>query len=550
MTEFGDSIDANRTRGEPGVGKIFLWVSAVIFILGLVAHVLYTKQPFFMDEYPVISNQLRFAYERTIVPDHAKYPTFFYYLSLPATALSIIYNYLSGSYNSITQAASELFLFERTDLAMGARLFNVALFYASAVLTALIIRRQTSSVAALTVFLLVGSAPGFLPYSAYALPDITLIFLSAGIHWFLYQLKTPGDYRNLYVAVAIVGLAISTKYNAAGLLLPVAIWTAIVFWRSGTLISWQFMRHAAFSSLILVAFFLLGSPGWVIDTEFFVSELRYEIEHAQDGHLGASGMPILGQIELLLRSLPVLFLLSIPGVLFAISRARADSAIPISAAVGTLILAAMSEKQSFHYLFPAVPSLVILAGFSTDVILKRFEVGGTVVLVFIAFLSSILSLYFSSQYLKPNTTDLAKTWFVENVPEGSSVVSEWAYVPVLHSQESVDRLRNSKPYHVLGSDPLDQEPLYHVISLEPDFLALEASDAEYLVTSSRAFNRFFEFGFFTRLEPAIGSAIRGKFESTRDFYSELFASRDWKLVFEEDTGNGPRTLIYHRDRSD
>lgn len=544
-----EKLDSDtRLHGEIKVPSGFLWGSLIVFFLGLTAHVLYTKQPFFIDEYPVISNQLRFAHERTIVPDHAKYPTFFYYFSLPTTALSIIYHYISGSYNSVAQAASDLFLFERRELAMGARLFNVALFYAAATIIAQIVRKQTSNISALIVFLLMVSAPGLLPYSAYALPDVTLLFLSVGIHWFLYRLRTPSDFKNLYLAAALVGLAVSTKYNAAGLLLPVAVWGTLVFWRGGILNSWQLLRHVALSTVFLISFFLIGSPGWIIDTEFFASELRYEIEHAKDGHLGTSGVPLLGQFELLLRSLPVLFLLSVPGAVLAIKTTRAESAIPISAAIGTLMLAAMSEKQSFHYLFPAVPSLVILAGFSAEAIVRRFDLSGAVILGSIAFLASVLSLYLSSYYLKPNTTELAKSWIVENVPEGSSIASEWAYVPMLHTHESVERLRKSKPYRALGSDPLGQEPIYNVISLEPDFRALDASGADYVVTSSRAFNRFFQFGVFTRLEPAANSVLRADFERARGFYTELFDSRGWELVLEENTRNGPRTLIYRRDK--
>jgi len=538
----------DRLRAKLGSGRLLFWAVMPILAVGLASHVLFSLQPFFMDELPVLRNQLRFIHQLTLVPDHAKYPTFFYYLSLPATAGSIFFEFFLDGRNTIAQVAARMLMFEQRELAMGSRLFNIFLFYLASAMISRIIWRHVSPTSAVLTFLLLTSAPGMLQYSAYALPEVTLILLSAAALALLYEVKGLGESRRFFFAIALIGLAISTKYNGASLLLPAAVWGVALFLRSGTVFSQHFLSFIGISLAILFGSFLLGSPGWIIATDFFLAELMFEIDHARAGHFGSTGIPILGQFELLVRQLPVLFLLALPGIVLSCRNGPRTCVLPISLIIGTLVLAAGSAKQSFHYLFPAIPGFAILASYTIASLVSRFRQTGTAAVVIVALAAALTAFYSAAQFLRPNTTELAKAWIVENVPQSAPIVTAWAYVPRLHTEESLEILRQRDAYKALGSDPLALEPSFRVSSYSDDFGQLEASDAQYLVTSSQVFDRFFKFGTFTGIKPKQGDPMQEEFANRREFYQKLFASSSWKIVFEAETGNGPRTLVFQRAR--
>jgi Dolichyl-phosphate-mannose-protein mannosyltransferase len=523
---------------------IFLLVA--IIVVSFIAHIVFINQPFFMDEMPIIRNHLRFISKFTLMPDHAKYPTFFYYLSLPATAVSILSEYLSSGDETVSQVAARLFFMENQSLSLGTRILNVGIFFIAGAIAAAIIWRHINPVASLLTFVLLVSSPGLLEYTGYALPDTSLILLGALSLFFLYKVEGPEDRRAFFLSVAFAGLAISTKYNAVGLIFPAMIWGIVIFRESGLLFSRQFFSLVGISVLVLLGSFLAGSPGWVINPEFFLAELRYELDHARFGHFGATGVPVLGQFELLLRHLPVLFVFALPGSLLAIRTAPRQSILALSAVVGTFLIAAASRKQSFHYLFPAIPGIVVLAGYAVHGVLTRFEKFGLGFVICIGLFSAAISSTRAVAFLNENSTELAKQWIVANIPKGSVVATSWAYVPKLYSDSDLKSLRSSPLYMKVKGDPMKHEITYRTMYYEPVFSEVQSSGAEYLVVSSLVFDRFFNFGTFTKIEPGENDLTYKPFRSSQKFYRDLFSSPDWKIVFDADTGNGPRTFVLKR----
>jgi hypothetical protein len=541
MTKFIDELKISKTL-------IFIFI--LIVILGAFAHIMFISQPFFIDEQHIIRNQLKFIHERTIVPDHARYPTFFYYISLPATAGSILWKYIFYDYDSIKQVASQMYLFERRELALGARLFNVFAVYAAGMITASIIWYKVSPISAILSFLIIMSTPNILRYSAYAMPDATLMLFGALTLWLLYKVQSIYDYRKFFLAASVVGLAISTKYNAAVLIFPVAIWGVLVFYCAGELFSKRFFLYALISACIALISFFIGSPGWIIKTDFFMSELNFEMEHAARGHLGNTGIVFIGQIELLFKNIPAIFIFSLFGLFFAFRNNLNSAVLPASVLFGALSLAASSEKQSFHYLFPAIPGIVILASYTIDTIVRYLGRTGTIAITFIALCASLFSAFYSINFMKPNTTDITKSWIVNNIPEQSYILVPRSYIPKLYTETDLDELRKSDLYTILKTDPLSSEPIFKIKYYEYDFNynfdLIEESEAKYIVTSSSTFRRYFKFGLFTSIKPSQSDPIYDIFRRRQDFYVRLFESPDWNVVFEADTGNGPRTLVFRR----
>jgi hypothetical protein len=93
-----------------------------------------------------------------------------------------------------------------------------------------------------------------------------------------------------------------------------------------------------------------------------------------------------------------------------------------------------------------------------------------------------------------------------------------------------------------------EHPRYRVREVVYDEGWLRREGAEFVVTSSSAYQRFFTTGLFTGRPPSPDSTTAREFAQKKAFYAELFESGRWTEVFEVDAANGPHTRIFARRR--
>lgn len=438
---------------------------------------------------------------------------------------------------------------------MPARLLSVLALAAAAFAVYLADARRT--VGMVGAFALLAS-PALVAYGSYGLPDATCMALSAAAFALSFRVMTreAGERlpHGLLLASVAAGLAVSAKYTAVPAFAPIGVaWIGWLAGRPGARLG-RAVRSAAGLAVAGLGAFALGSPGWLLAPGRFIDGLRFEMAHAAEGHLGATGVPLLGQLELLAVGAPLLTIGGLAGLAFA-SRAADDErpglALPAAALIGaTLAIAALSSKQSLHYMVPALPALAWGLGRLAIVARRRAGWAGLTVVALCIAIAAGESLTRGMRHLGEPTDLTAGRWIEAHVDAERTVALDMGYVPALYDRERVAFLRGTKIGTVAPAtvDRIERTRTVfaEVESIEHDVAWLDATTVDYLVTSEGCSERFFEFGRFTRRRPDAASELAGAFDRRRAFYSALFATPRWRIVHEVPAGNGPRVTVFER----
>ena len=527
----------------------FRIVLVAVIVALVLAHGLHLLQPYFQDERPLFGSHLSFVDEGTIVPTLAKYPSFYFYLSFPGTLIGVLGLGIFAE-NSLADAVIEALLSDPVSLTYGGRVITLMAFYLAVWLAWLGLRPFVGRFGAMVAPVYLAAVPATLSYSAYLLPDIPLLLFSlVAMVLAMIAVTVPPEraVRFVYLAAAVTGFAASTKYNGAAAV-PVVFAAGCMVHFAGGRRDWAgFAKTAAVAVLVCATAFLLGSPGWLIAPQFFYEELLFEWRHAGEGHAGAMGVPMVGQVELLFRNVPLLLIGAVlgAGVWWRAGRKAAGWIALVNLAAG-LAMAGITSLQRFHYLFILFPGMLYFTAClisATEPVWPRLvRLGLAAVLI----LSVGASLWVSLPLLRPNSLDQTRAWLDENVTPDQSIALGWAYVPEFYGKAELDELAQELRYGPVVERLRAAQPTQHVTRYVRDVPYVTQSDADFLVTSDLIFQRYFTSGVFTARRPADGTRAAREHDEVKAFYEALFASDRWRQVHQIDTGNGPKVLIFQR----
>lgn len=528
--------------------KAFKICMTLVAGLALLAHVLYLGQPYFMDEDPILKNHFHFAQNLSILPSHSKYPTFYSYVSFPGTGLVVAYEWLFGAGGSPGGAAGRLYYFDRDLLVLPARMISLIVLLLGVVCVTIMNRRFGGWVSLLSGLCLLAT-PGLMRYGAFALPDILVLTLSGLCLLLLLRALEASEARAatraMILASISTGLAISSKYNGIAVIPAIAITGFLLCLENGGFQVRRFVTLALVSMVSCTLAFLIGSPGWVLSFDFFLAGFMHEVWHAKAGHLGGSGVPVLGQIELLLTHFPLLFPLSIAGIIVWVMRDRDRAGlVALTLVVSGLATSAQSSKQSIQYLYVIVPAMIFFFGVFWQRTAELIPRGAPIAGLLVAAIATMVSLWSASTLLRPNTTDMTADWLAANIAADHSIALDWAYVPNLYSEKELSDIAQNAADPGIPTALRAAQPTTRIERHNADPAYFDGDPADYIVVSDAAYRRFFNSGYFTRLHPPEGTGLARDFNTRRAFYSRLFESGEWEVIYEADTGHGPRTLVF------
>lgn len=365
--------------------------------------------------------------------------------------------------------------------------------------------RPSALVAATLVF----SSSGFATIAHHAMVDIYLSFFVILASFLLLRYVANQKDIWLYLGFLVIGLAASSKYNGASLLLaatmfPFLFGTAI--WRSGLL--YPLSRLILAYGLAFLGF-ALGTPRAILNAPSHLEQLmsflqRQRVYAGPDRPLG-----IVGQWDKMLDGLgPFLSLLFILGTLWAIFQAALYVSSVIkkrepregsldgrySLALLLILLAfelplALSQFYPMRYMVPAYPILAVLSAFmladlwriladTGNKVGQQILVGATIVVIFFSalrFISVIVIFANDSRTIASNT-------LAEMIPPGSRI-EHTLYPPHLPTENRV----------------VDNYPL-KVFKFEEDIVThsgwntgeegIEFRKPDYLVVDRKTYERF------------------------------------------------------------
>lgn len=244
---------------------------------------------------------------------------------------------------------------------------------------------------------------------------------------------TAGDDRGLrrwaLLTGALLGLAVSAKYNTVVLALPIAVTLALV--HRPMRLTWQ---HTTMIATAAIAAFVVATPGCILDSTRFLHDLRFEIDHYRTGHLGAEGNSFTSNLRFLWSSDGVAVAIALVGL--ALRRTRA-SLVLASWPVLYLLTIGFAKVRFARNLSPIVGVVAVLAACGANEVckvLRRRPVWAIAAVLLVV--PAFMQLRTTVDALHKDLTDhqaAARTWLTAHVPEGQTVLAEF-HTPWLDRQ--------------------------------------------------------------------------------------------------------------------
>lgn len=461
-------------------------------------------------------------------PGRFTYPTLTYYIQGALLEVVYVVGKALGYYSSVQDIrqidvlAIGVGRIENTTVYLLMRLLSM-LAGVAAVVMVYLCGRQWSTVdgrghrVGLIAALFAALSPTLVQDSRFLTPDIwgvlfVLVAFRAGI-----AIYHSGSVRNYLWAGVAVGLAAGTKYvgGIVGIVVPVAhvlrnIEPGAVSWR-------QFMldRWVVLAGVVSLLVFLATSPYVILDFEVFLTYFFKIFVHYADGHPGMEGNTLLFYMQLLFVVHGPVSVLALAGVAWGLVTDPKRTLLFCCFPLAYFLMIVDVPVRNDRTLMPILPFVFLLAaGFLVDLtvaIRARYPRIPATALSAVAVLGmlavpAVHTVGGAAALTAPEPEDAARAWIAENLPAGASVLIE-AYSPY------VDPAR----FEVTG-----------VFSMsDPDAAAHIADGPDYLVFSSRMYNRF------------VSEADR--YPAQAAVYANLFATHEMVASFD---GGGREIRIF------
>jgi hypothetical protein len=208
--------------------------------------------------------------------------------------------------------------------------------------------------------------------------DVPLAFFSTFALLYMVRITERPSMRNYLLAGLFAGLAVSTKYTALVLVLPLAVSHLLAVRAVGHRGTsggsrperrWRWAYPGMALAMIALTFFVT-SPFVLLDHSTFLRHLSLEREHMREGHFGLERAgTILFYIRALsqrIRGWPLL-VLAAGGVVYRLARSRRPSELVLLAfAVPYCIVVATWSMKADRYLMPVLPVALVFSAAAFD----------------------------------------------------------------------------------------------------------------------------------------------------------------------------------------
>jgi len=436
------------------------------------------------------------------------------------------------------------YLFDKEPFVILGRTINTLFGVLTVWLTFLVGRRVAGSVAGTAAALLLSVSVFHIERSQMIEVDVPLTCFVMLALLFILRLREKPTLSNYLVVGIAIGLAMSSKYTGAFLVIPLLVAVLLPRRKDDGPRRWPLLLLAVATAGLA---FLVTSPYVALDFASFREHVTAERQHMAVGHFGAGETPTWQYYgaawtqRLLGWPLAVSALLGL--VLFAIVRRRSWALVLASFAVAYLLIVATWEMRVDRYLLPVLPIALVFAAAvvskATDVWLPRQH---RAVAAFIAAL--LLAIPVMIQYpvhargrLAKDTRTEAREWMEEQLPAGSLIVSEF-YAPSFLDpltfwqldQPVRDRIReqgNAPTFFATLRMPLfTVQPENTAVFYDIDLYRA----ADFVVTSSPVKGRYL--------------ADASRFSLQVAFYDSLEAHFDTIIEFVPEGSIGPGLTVY------
>ncbi|MCB9029553.1 MAG: glycosyltransferase family 39 protein [Deltaproteobacteria bacterium] len=359
------------------------------------------------------------------------------------------------------------------------------------------------SAAALALF------PLHITCSRYVKEDALLLFMILLTIHFVVKAVKQDKAALLLIAGLLAGASAATKYSG---ILVFAVIIGAPFLKSRHVLKpdLRFLKFALFASLLIPVGFVICTPYSVLDSATFLKDVASETEHMARGHtILIDPWSQFWTYHLARSILPGVtiapYLLALIGFGLLIRRRRIEDLFVISLFLLFYLPAeyvnAKPAPQPERYIFPCLPFIAIAASELIHVLRKKSLHALASIGIFLLLISPVKRSLNLASELKPDTRDLMRSWMLDNVPQGSTILVDW------------------KPYN-----PVFSEEEFTLVYLPRDDILsnlrmskLRESKADFLLLSGLFYDRYFN---QPNANPAFREIIRdvrGNFTTLKEF---------------------------------
>lgn len=533
----------NNTRNFQ---RIFIAMTIIGAVIRLISCAKYLN----MDEKIIYGNILHFVKFRTIIPHYFLYPTFFSYVGLIPSVIGAYLLSFLGIISSPIEA-SALYNLDSILPIIPIRILSLSFSIATIWLVFRTGKKfYDESVGILAAAMLLFS-PLDIERSSWGLSDNLMVLFSALAMFFCFSALKNDPLKNIIRASIMAGLATSTKYNAGMLIFPIAAVVVIHLFQiknaglsSGRVIKTILLPGAAF-----VCAFLLASPGCILAPGKFFSQFGSLHQNMVEGSLGFFGLPYIQFIILTWQSEKTLLIMFAVGIIYAGIRRNKENMVFLFLFLPSFLYIGSWERKSLNYLMFLWPSLAVISAYPISKFIrslfqkKRIAIAGFLIAALFVWPVCSSVRYAYTQLLKDSRW-VANRWIQENIPEGSKIVVDWAYVPRIIDTDQKKELLDSQLFKDFYRKRLARWPAYEKISLQYDPIWVTNIKAAFLITSSACFSRF-----FNTPPPRSKSPLKAEWDARKGTYELLLKNEKragWILLKDFYTGKGPHVLVYKR----
>jgi len=408
------------------------------------------------DEAKYVSIPLKILKSGDYNPHFFNYPTLFFYMLSAAYILYFLFMASRGQLSSL----GGLTLPEQVMPSVVGRasvrsqfLVGRGMVALSGVLTVLLVymmaRKAYGRRAGFVAALLFSFSPTHIRNSHFVAPDVTMILVAMASFSFSYQVLLKGRRRDYLLAGLLAGLAVSTKYNAYPILIPLFV---AHFLRRGA--------RALIDTDVLLAVvacaagFFLGTPYAFLDLPAFLNGLAFELRHyATLGDPGIEGKnALLWYASYLIRTEGLIALLA--GLEAGRGmRARSHKTLLFISfpAVYMLVVSFYAVKND-RTVLSIIPFLTILAGAFLDRVITFAaktrpqsavtRLSAALFVALVLFWPAWRAMQINARFTQDDVRTEVTRWMEAELSPGSRIIGEY-YSPLLvnsvHGFRWVDR---------------------------------------------------------------------------------------------------------------
>jgi len=291
--------------------------------------------------------------------------------------------------------------------------------------------------------------------SHFGVTDVpTAFFLMCAMLFIIKSYETK-DLKNYVLAGIFTGLAVSTKYTAILLVLPMFLVHLLnVLEEKNKKIALFLDKRITIFAGFCVVLFLLTTPFALFDLSKFITDISYEMNHFNRGHvmLLGKGWWYHLKFSLFFGLGWSLFFSSLIGIFVLVKLNIKKFLILCSFPLAYYVLIGKGNTVFVRYAIPLIPFLCITASFIIAHISKRIlkflkpnlNTGATTLIAILITLPSIFNVIsFNKLLTKEDNRLTARKWVEKNIEEGSTIYQSGAWWGMISLHPTVNSLEET-----------------------------------------------------------------------------------------------------------